>query len=134
MKLQIKKIASLIGIIFSSLLILIMIPAIFQIESKEISPAIGALLIFLFLEFISVKSYLKSLKDIKISKMEELDRIFFRCLKENGNNLTVLKFAQFANLSGEKAREFLENKIVEFNGEVEVDDNAIVIYKFNSNN
>ncbi|WP_069790043.1 hypothetical protein A5482_000415 [Cyanobacterium sp. IPPAS B-1200] len=75
--------------------------------------------------------------DLKHNKRNNVDKnkidkeqIFLQILAENEGEITVLKFALQAQLPVEKAKEYLDNKAQELDGDFSVNDQAGIVYKF----
>jgi len=72
----------------------------------------------------------------KIQKTQEtqseeiLRRVFFKLLEENGNEITILQMSKTANIDGKEAKEYLDQKAIEFNATFEVGESGGIIYKF----
>lgn len=60
----------------------------------------------------------------------ELRDLFFTLLQENQGELSVLKFAMVAELSGEAAREYLDERAKEFGADFNVSDRGEITYVF----
>ncbi len=63
-------------------------------------------------------------------KQAHLNTIFYRLIQDNHGRITALDFAIKANLSGEEARQYLEERAVEFSAQFEVSEKGGVMYYF----
>ncbi|WP_017720619.1 hypothetical protein [Kamptonema formosum] len=63
-------------------------------------------------------------------KQAHLNTIFYRLIQDNGGRITALDFAIKANLSGEEARQYLEERAVEFSAQFDVSEKGGVMYCF----
>ena len=63
-------------------------------------------------------------------KSDRLRSIFFQLLQEQEGQITVLRFAQAAQLSGEAAREYLDERAKEFNAGFNVSEEGAIFYYF----
>ncbi len=61
---------------------------------------------------------------------DRLQDTFFRIVKENQGNITVLRFAMETKLSGEAAKKYLDTQVKEFSGSLEVSDRGDISYHF----
>ncbi|WLT39776.1 hypothetical protein NON20_10375 [Synechocystis sp. B12] len=61
---------------------------------------------------------------------ENLRKIFFQILEENKNTITVLQFCKAAEIDGKEAKEYLDQKAIEFNATFEASESGGIIYKF----
>ena len=64
---------------------------------------------------------------------ETSDRLrssFFRLVQEGNGNITVMRFAMDTKLSGEAAKQYLDEKAEEFNANFNVNDDGGVSYYF----
>ncbi|MBE9039536.1 hypothetical protein IQ235_01835 [Oscillatoriales cyanobacterium LEGE 11467] len=59
-----------------------------------------------------------------------LQSVFFRILEDNGGQMTILRLAKEAQISGEEARVYLDRKAVEFNATFEVGEQGEITYQF----
>lgn len=70
-------------------------------------------------------------KKIQQSKSQaELRDLFFDLLQENQGEISVLKFAMASNLSGEAARDYLNDRAQEFGADFNVSDRGDITYVF----
>jgi DNA modification methylase len=73
-------------------------------------------------------------RGLKQQAEEEMsDRLrssFFRLVQEGNGNITVMRFAMDTKLSGEAAKQYLDEKAAEFNANFNVSDNGGVAYYF----
>ncbi len=60
----------------------------------------------------------------------ELNTVFYNHLKSNEGRITVVQLAVAANIDGQKAKDFLEKKALEFSVTPEIDENGSVFYHF----
>lgn len=70
---------------------------------------------------------------LKTQKKEKRDRIqssFYRVLEETNGNITTLRLAMDANISGEEAEAFLNEKAQEFNANFLVTEDGGIVYQF----
>jgi hypothetical protein len=63
-------------------------------------------------------------------KQAHLNTIFYRLIQDTRGRITALDFAIKANLSGEEARQYLEERAVEFSAQFEVSEKGGVMYCF----
>lgn len=63
-------------------------------------------------------------------KLAHLNTIFYRLIQDTRGRITALDFAIKANLSGEEARQYLEERAVEFSAQFEVSEKGGVMYCF----
>ncbi|MBW4497222.1 MAG: hypothetical protein KME26_30025 [Oscillatoria princeps RMCB-10] len=63
-------------------------------------------------------------------KQAHLNTIFYRLIQDTRGRITALDFAIKANLSGEEARQYLEERAVEFSALFEVSEKGGVMYCF----
>lgn len=67
------------------------------------------------------------------AKQEMRDRLnatFYKLVKENNGQLTVLRLAMEAQLPGKEAKEYLDEKAKEFQASFDVTENGDIIYRF----
>ncbi len=67
------------------------------------------------------------------SQVKESDRLrstFFQVAKENDGCVGVMQFSMAANLSGDKAKEFLDERAKEFSANFDVDEQGGIFYRF----
>jgi hypothetical protein len=62
---------------------------------------------------------------------DRLRTTFYRLLQEGNGQITVLRFAMEAELSGEEARQYLDHRAKEFNATFDVLDEGDIAYRFN---
>jgi cobalamin biosynthesis protein CbiG len=66
-------------------------------------------------------------------KKEKRDRIqssFYRVLEETNGNITTLRLAMAAEISGKEAEKFLNEKAQEFNANFQVTEDGGIVYQF----
>lgn len=110
--------------------------AVTEITNPQTSPqdrddALAALLI-LTLPAASVGGWV-AWRLYKAGDKETRDRLrstFYRLVKENNGQLSVLYFAMEAQLSGEQARDYLDERAKEFNATFEPLDDGGIVYQF----
>ena len=56
--------------------------------------------------------------------------LFFRLVKEGEGRITLMRFAMEAQLSGEEAKQFLAQKVKEFDGNFDVSEQGDIAYRF----
>lgn len=61
---------------------------------------------------------------------DRLDSTFYQMLKADNGRITVLQLAMEAQLSGEQAKQYLDQKAKEFNATFEVSDKGNISYLF----
>jgi large subunit ribosomal protein L7/L12 len=61
---------------------------------------------------------------------DRLDSTFYQMLKANNGRITVLQLAMEAQLSGEQAKQYLDQKAKEFNATFEPSDQGNISYLF----
>lgn len=61
---------------------------------------------------------------------DRLNTTFYKMVKENNGQLTVLRFAMEAQLPGKEARQYLDEKAREFQASFDVTENGDVTYRF----
>ncbi|AIE74243.1 MULTISPECIES: hypothetical protein [unclassified Synechocystis] len=61
---------------------------------------------------------------------EKLRKTFFQILEENNNTITVLQLCKAAEIDGKQAKEYLDQKAIEFNATFEASESGGIIYKF----
>jgi beta-glucosidase-like glycosyl hydrolase len=74
---------------------------------------------------------------LQAQKQLEIDRlnsIFFRLIEEKNGRVTVLQMAMAAQISGEAARNYLDDRAEEFEATFDVGDRGEIFYLFNSEN
>lgn len=59
-----------------------------------------------------------------------LKSTFFRLVQEGEGRITVMRFAMETQLSGEEAKQFLDQKVKEFDGNFDVSEQGNVAYRF----
>lgn len=64
------------------------------------------------------------------SREEILRASFFDLVKENQGQVTLMQFAMAANVSGEAAQQYLQDRAKEFGADFQVNDQGTVIYIF----
>lgn len=67
------------------------------------------------------------------SQVKESDRLrstFFQVAKENDGCVSVMQFSMAANLPGDKAKEFLDERAKEFSASFDVDEQGGIFYRF----
>jgi predicted transcriptional regulator len=69
-------------------------------------------------------------QDILAKSEENLRSIFFQLLEEKEGAITILQMAKAANLNGEEAKEYLDQKAEEFNATFDVNEEGGIIYRF----
>ena len=131
---RIKQGFSMLMILFATLMLAILVPNFFVVmfKANEFAPALMANIFFLVLDAYFIYLYKKSNRRRKELEKDKLTIVFFSCLNAHDNQLTSLDFAKYANLDGEQARTFLEEKISEFSGNLEITENGGIIYHFES--
>lgn len=67
---------------------------------------------------------------LEAQSSEQLRDIFFHLLEENHGQVTVLQMSKAANLHGEEAKNYLDQRAVEFDANFETNESGAVIYKF----
>ncbi|AGF50388.1 slr0238 [Synechocystis sp. PCC 6803] len=72
----------------------------------------------------------KQQQQITMATSENLRKIFFQILEENKNTITVLQFCKAAEIDGKEAKEYLDQKAIEFNATFEASESGGIIYKF----
>lgn len=77
------------------------------------------------------RQYRQQLESEKKQKDDRLNSIFFQLLKEEKGQITALRMAMAAEISGEEAREYLDRKAQEFYATFDVDDQGEIFYLFN---
>jgi hypothetical protein len=70
-------------------------------------------------------------KDHQKKISDRLRTTFYRLVKEGNGQITILRFAMEAELSGEEARQYLDQKAKEFNGTFDALDQGDIAYRFN---
>ncbi|HEY9902355.1 MAG TPA: hypothetical protein V6D43_08000 [Candidatus Sericytochromatia bacterium] len=103
-----------------------------QTKPKDKGGAMAALMVFT-LPATAIGGWLAwgSYKEGKNENSERLKSTFFRLLLEGNGCITVLQFARETKLSGEEARQFLDEKAKEFNATFDTDDKGGISYYFN---
>lgn len=61
---------------------------------------------------------------------DEIQATFYRLLRANNGNITVMRLAMDAGLSGKEAQAYLDEKAKEFNANYEVSDKGDIVYRF----
>ncbi len=69
-------------------------------------------------------------KELAAKSSEELREIFFRLIEEKNGQITVLQMSKEANLGGDEAKDFLDQRAVEFDAHFETNETGGIIYKF----
>lgn len=67
------------------------------------------------------------------NRAKEGDRLrstFFQVAKENDGCVSVMQFSMAANLPGDKAKEFLDERAKEFSANFDVDEQGGIFYRF----
>lgn len=67
---------------------------------------------------------------IKQQESDRLNSILFRLIEQENGAITILNFAMEAKISGEKAKQFLDEKAKEFNARFEVSQQGNISYQF----
>jgi hypothetical protein len=62
---------------------------------------------------------------------DRLRTTFYRLIKEGNGQITILRFAMEAELSGQEARNYLDQRAKEFNATFEALDEGDIAYRFN---
>lgn len=62
---------------------------------------------------------------------ERLQSTFFRLIEQDNGRITVLRFAKETHLSGEQAKQFLDERAKEFNATFDTDERGGISYFFN---
>ncbi|NJL89190.1 MAG: hypothetical protein HC916_04835 [Coleofasciculaceae cyanobacterium SM2_1_6] len=73
----------------------------------------------------------KEKESLAAKERERLQSIFYSLLKEHKGELPFLLFAMETKLSPDEARHYLDQKVKEFRGNSEVDNQGEIIYRFN---
>ncbi len=68
--------------------------------------------------------------ELEAESSEQLREIFFRLLEENNGQVTVLQMSKAANLHGEEAKNYLDEKAVEFDANFDTSEEGGIVYKF----
>lgn len=66
----------------------------------------------------------------RLSLAEQQRTVFFDLVKKNQGQVTPMQFAMVANVSGEDARQYLQDRAKEFGADFQVNDQGTVIYIF----
>lgn len=69
-------------------------------------------------------------RQAKLEISDRLNATFYKMVKENNGQLTVLRFAIEAQLPGREAKQYLDAKAREFNASFDVTENGDVNYLF----
>jgi predicted transcriptional regulator len=72
------------------------------------------------------QDYRQKVKQIETAK----EQVFLQLLQETEGKITITKFALSANISIEEAKEYLDIKSQQLNGDFEASDEGGIIYKF----
>ncbi|MBD2681206.1 MULTISPECIES: hypothetical protein [Nostoc] len=64
------------------------------------------------------------------SKQKHLQFVFLELVERNSGTITVLQMAKNANISTQKAKEYLDDKAKELNASFEVNENGNILYRF----
>ncbi len=70
-------------------------------------------------------------RDRRDQEQVKLQTAFFKILEETDGQITPLALSMTTGLSGEKTREFLDQKAKEFQANFEVDAQGDLFYRFN---
>jgi hypothetical protein len=65
------------------------------------------------------------------TERDRLQSIFYQVIQDQDGKITVPRLAMEAGLSAKKARQFLDEKAVEFDADFEVSDRGEIFYSFN---
>lgn len=103
-----------------------------QTKPKDKEGAMAALIVFT-LPATAIGGWLVwgLYKEGKNENSDHLKSTFFRLLLEGNGRITVMQFARETKLSGEEARQFLDEKAKEFNATFDTDDKGGISYYFN---
>lgn len=72
-------------------------------------------------------------KQARTAEKQTRDRlyaVFFRILRENEGYINVMQFSMAAHISGDAAKEFLDEQAKEYVADFEVDDQGAMFYRF----
>lgn len=61
---------------------------------------------------------------------DEIQETFYRVLRANNGNITVMRLAMDAGLSGKEAQAYLDEKAKEFNANYDVNEKGDIVYRF----
>jgi hypothetical protein len=64
------------------------------------------------------------------SEQKRLRLVFLELVENNSGTITVLQMAKNAEISTEKAKEYLDDKAKELNASFEVSENGNILYRF----
>jgi len=65
-----------------------------------------------------------------VKEGDRLQAIFFQLAKETDGCMSVMQFSMAANLPGDKAKAFLDERAEEFSANFEVDEQGGIFYRF----
>lgn len=108
------------------------------LEAEEREESLAALFV-LGVPFTAIGSWLlwdssqqakKQQEILAQRERERLRQIFYTLLTQQQGRITLLSFAQAANISGEAARAYLDERASEFNADYDVSEAGSVIYHF----
>jgi serine/threonine-protein kinase len=69
-------------------------------------------------------------ENVEEKENERLRQIFYDLITQGAGKITIISFAQKANISGEEAKTYLDEKAQEFGADFEVSNTGSIIYKF----
>lgn len=64
------------------------------------------------------------------SEQKHLQLVFLELVESNSGTITVLQMAKNADISTQKAKEYLDDKAKELNASFEVNENGNILYRF----
>jgi hypothetical protein len=69
-------------------------------------------------------------RETRAKEGDRLQSIFFQLTKETDGCMSVMQFSMAANLAGDKAKAFLDERAKEFSANFEVDEQGGIFYRF----
>ena len=69
-------------------------------------------------------------RETRVKERDRLQAIFFQLAKETDGCMSVMQFSMAANLPGDKAKAFLDERAKEFSANFEVDEQGGIFYQF----
>ena len=69
-------------------------------------------------------------RETRVKERDRLQAIFFQLAKETDGCMSVMQFSMAANLPGDKAKTFLDERAKEFSANFEVDEQGGIFYRF----
>jgi hypothetical protein len=105
-----------------------------KIDGQEkLSQAMAALLFGVPITLTGGWMSRKVAQEIEEEKLELLTKTFYKIIKKNDGYITVFQFAMETRLSGKHAEKYLEEKLHEFNANLDVTQTGEIVYLFNIN-